>query len=267
VRGFHSAEGISATAGESFLLYLPGKDLTNVLRSIIRKITESEFHERPPRLDSDGLSFFAHSSPTSITGALRMTEPRDRIIFAMDVGHFGDAQRFVRLLKDRVGMFKIGKQLFTHAGPKVLDMIQQMGQRTFLDLKFHDIPNTVARASEEATRLSVTMFNVHAMGGLEMMKAAVQAARRTAKELGVHRPTVLAVTVLTSLNHQALKELGIQNTVDKQVARLAQLAEKGGLDGVVASPREINLIRKTCGKDFVIVCQNFFNFWISSFLI
>jgi orotidine-5'-phosphate decarboxylase len=128
-----------------------------------------------------------------------------------------------------------------------------MGQRTFLDLKFHDIPNTVARASEEATRLSVAMFNVHAMGGLEMMKAAVLAARRTAKELGVHRPTVLAVTVLTSLDHQALKELGIRCTVDKQVARLAQLAEKGGLDGVVASPREINLIRKTCGKDFVIV--------------
>ncbi len=182
-----------------------------------------------------------------------MTEPRDRIIFAMDVGHFGDAQRFARLLKDRVGMFKIGKQLFTHAGPKIVDMIQQMGQRTFLDLKFHDIPNTVARASEEATRLSVAMFNVHAMGGLEMMKAAVQAARRTAKALGVHRPTVLAVTVLTSLDHQALKELGIRCTVAKQVARLAHLAEKGGLDGVVASPREINLIRKTCGKDFVIV--------------
>ncbi len=180
-------------------------------------------------------------------------DARNRIIFAMDVGHFGDAQHFVRLLKDRVGMFKVGKQLFTHAGPKVVDMIQQKGQRTFLDLKFHDIPNTVAKASEEATKLNVRMFNVHAMGGLEMMTAAVKAARKTAKELGVQKPSVLAVTVLTSLDRQALKELGIQSGVDKQVARLAQLAKKGGLDGVVASPQEIQLIRKTCGKDFVIV--------------
>lgn len=182
-----------------------------------------------------------------------MRQPRDQIIFAMDVGHFDDAQRFVRLLKDRVGLFKVGKQLFTHAGPKVVDMIQQKGQRTFLDLKFHDIPNTVAKASEEATKLNVAMFNVHATGGLEMMEAAAGAARHTAKQLGTRKPAILAVTVLTSLNRQALKAVGIESSVEEQVARLARLAKKGGLDGVVASPQEIHLIRKACGKDFIIV--------------
>lgn len=182
-----------------------------------------------------------------------MTASKDRIVFAMDVGRFSDAQRFVSLLKDRIGLFKVGKQLFTHAGPKVVDMIQQKGQRTFLDLKFHDIPNTVAKASEEATKLNVAMFNVHALGGLEMMRAAVEAARQTAKESGVKKPTVLAVTVLTSLDNHALKEVGIQGPVDKRVERLARLAQKGGLDGVVASAQEIQIIRKACGKDFVIV--------------
>jgi len=182
-----------------------------------------------------------------------MTEPRERIIFALDVAHFDDAQRFVRLLKDRVGLFKVGKQLFTHAGPKVVDMIRQKGQRTFLDLKLHDIPNTVAKASQEATRLDVAMFNVHAMGGVDMMEAAGGAARGTAKELGIQKPAVLAVTVLTSLDNKALKEVGIEAPVEEQVSRLAKLAKKAGLDGVVASPQEIQLIRKTCGEDFVIV--------------
>jgi len=182
-----------------------------------------------------------------------MMQPKDRIIFALDVAHFGDAQRFVSLLKDHVGLFKVGKQLFTHTGPKVVDMVQQKGQRTFLDLKFHDIPNTVARASQEATKLNVAMFNVHAMGGREMMEAAAEATRSTAKELGIQKPTVLAVTVLTSLDSRALKEVGIERPVQKQVGRLARLAEKGGLDGVVASPQEIQLIRKTCGRDFIIV--------------
>lgn len=180
-------------------------------------------------------------------------QPKERIIFALDVAHFEDAQRFVGLLKGRVGLFKVGKQLFTHAGPKVVTMIGQKGQRTFLDLKFHDIPNTVAKASQEATKLNVAMFNIHAMGGLEMMKAASEAVRSTAKELGTQKPVVLAVTVLTSLDSQALKEVGIESPVEEQVSRLAQLAEKGGVDGVVASPQEISLIRKRCGKDFIIV--------------
>jgi len=180
-------------------------------------------------------------------------QPRDRLIFAMDVAYFEDAQRFVRLLKNRVGLFKVGKQLFTHAGPKVLDMIRQHGQRAFLDLKFHDIPNTVAKASQEATRLEVAMFNVHALGGLEMMKAAVQATREKAKELGTRKPLLLAVTVLTSLDDRSLRQVGIEGGVEEVVSRLARLAAEAGMDGVVASPREIGLIRKACGQDFVVV--------------
>ncbi len=180
-------------------------------------------------------------------------QARDRIVFAMDVAHFEDAQRFVRLLRNRVGLFKVGKQLFTHAGPKVLDMIRQNGQRAFLDLKFHDIPNTVAKASQEATRLEVAMFNVHALGGLEMMKAAVQATREKAKELGTRKPLLLGVTVLTSLDDQSLRQVGIEDSVEEAVSRLARLSEEAAMDGVVASPREIGLIRKACGQDFVVV--------------
>ncbi len=182
-----------------------------------------------------------------------ITETKQRVIFAMDVTHFSDAQRFVKLLKDRVGLFKVGKQLFTHAGPKVIDMIQQKGQKTFLDLKFHDIPNTIGKASQEATKLNVTMFNVHALGGYEMMRTAAEATRQTAKELGFRKPTLLAVTILTSMDSKALREVGINRPVAEQVKKLARLAQKSGLDGVVASPQEIHLIRRTCGTDFVIV--------------
>lgn len=182
-----------------------------------------------------------------------MTQPKDRIIFALDVGHFSDAQRLVNILRDHVGLFKVGKQLFTHAGPKVVDMILQKGQSVFLDLKFHDIPNTVAKASREATKLNVAMFNVHAMGGRDMMKAAAEATRSTAKEFGLPKPVVVAVTVLTSLDSQALREVGIESPVEEQVTRLARLAKEEGLDGVIASPREIRLIRNACGKDFIVV--------------
>jgi orotidine-5'-phosphate decarboxylase len=125
--------------------------------------------------------------------------PKDKIIFALDVEHFAEAQKWVNLLKDRIGVFKVGKQLFTHAGPKVIDMIRQKGQQTFLDLKFHDIPNTVAKAGEEATKLNVTMFNLHALGGFEMMKKTVEASRAMAKTLGTPKPLILAVTILTSM--------------------------------------------------------------------
>src|SRR5512139_3638226 len=135
-------------------------------------------------------------------------EPKDRIIFALDVEHFSEAQRWVNLLKDRVGLFKVGKQLFTHSGPKVIDMIRQKGQKVFLDLKFHDIPNTVARAGEEATKLEVTMFNLHALGGLEMMKKTVETSKAAAKELGIPRPLILAITVLTSMDEEGIKEVG-----------------------------------------------------------
>jgi orotidine-5'-phosphate decarboxylase len=184
---------------------------------------------------------------------LETSHPRDKIIFALDVDHFSEAQHWVALLKDHVGMFKVGKQLFTHSGPKVVDMIRQKGQRVFLDLKFHDIPNTVAHAGEEATRLNVTMFNVHALGGSEMMKRTVEASRHVAKELAFPRPLVLAVTLLTSMDEKTLQEVGIGSPLMETVGRLALLAREAGLDGVVASPKEIGCIRGLCGDDFLIV--------------
>ncbi len=182
-----------------------------------------------------------------------MVEPKDRIIFALDVEHFADAQRWINLLKGRIGFFKVGKQLFTHAGPKVVDMIRQKGQKVFLDLKYHDIPNTVARAGEEATKLNVSMFNLHALGGIEMMKKTVEASQTMAKSLGVPKPVILAVTILTSMDENALMEVGIQHPVLEEVGRLASLAAKAGVDGVVASPQEIGIIRERCGEKFLIV--------------
>jgi orotidine-5'-phosphate decarboxylase len=183
----------------------------------------------------------------------KVNRPRERIIFAMDVDHFSEAQHWVGLLRDRIGMFKVGKQLFTHAGPKVIDMIHQRNQKAFLDLKFHDIPNTVARAAEEATKLNVAMFNLHAMGGSEMMRKTFEAAKAAAKDLGAPRPLILGVTILTSMDEATLKEVGIQGPVDEAVERLALLAKNAGMDGVVASPREIEIIRNRCGDDFLIV--------------
>ena len=180
-------------------------------------------------------------------------DPKDKIIFALDVEHFTEAQQWVNLLKDRVGIFKVGKQLFTRSGPKVVDMIRKKGQKVFLDLKYHDIPNTVAKAGEEATKLEVAMFNLHALGGLAMMKKTVEASRTTAKELGIARPLILAVTILTSMDEESMEEVGIQGPVREEVGRLALLSMKAGADGVIASPQEISLIRQRCGEKFLIV--------------
>ncbi len=182
-----------------------------------------------------------------------MNDPKDKIIFALDVEHFSEAQQWVKLLKNQVGVFKVGKQLFTHAGPKVIDMILAKEQKVFLDLKFHDIPNTVAKAGEEATKHNVTMFNLHALGGFEMMKKTVEASRAVAKTLGVPKPLILAVTILTSMDEGTMKEVGIQGPILEQVGRLASLALKAGVDGVVASPQEISIIREKCGDKFLIV--------------
>jgi orotidine-5'-phosphate decarboxylase len=182
-----------------------------------------------------------------------MMEPRERLIFALDVEHFAEAQKLLGLLKGHVGLFKVGKQLFTHSGPKVIDMIRNKGEKVFLDLKFHDIPNTVAKAGEEATKLGSTMFTVHSMGGYEMMKGAVESSRNTAKQLNTPKPFILAVTILTSMDEAILEEVGIKTPLEEQVVRLARLAKRAGVSGVVASPREISLIRDHCGSDFLIV--------------
>jgi orotidine-5'-phosphate decarboxylase len=178
----------------------------------------------------------------------------DRLLVALDVPGLGEAEALLDRLQGLVTGCKIGSQLFTAAGPAAVELARKRGWRVFLDLKFHDIPNTVAGAVREAVRLGVFMLNVHAGGGLAMMRAAADAAGKVAQELGVPRPICLGVTVLTSLERRALEtELGVPSTVEAHVLRLARLAREAGLDGCVASPREIALLRLNLGKHWVIV--------------
>jgi orotidine-5'-phosphate decarboxylase len=178
---------------------------------------------------------------------------RERLIVALDVDSLEQARHLVRLLAGEVGMFKIGKQLFTHAGPQAVRLIEDLGGEVFLDLKFHDIPSTVAKAAIEATRLGVKMFNVHASGSLEMMVTTVKEVERVCRQEKRRRPIMLAVTVLTSLNQDDLKRVGVEHKVADQVVRLALLTQEAGMDGVVASPQEVADIRAACGRGFIIV--------------
>ena len=178
---------------------------------------------------------------------------KNKIIIALDVDSLESAQELVALLRSSAGAFKIGKQLFTRYGPQAIAIVHDAGGAVFLDLKFHDIPNTVARASAEVVRHGVLMFNIHAMGGYEMMQQSVAAVRKMAENLGVRRPLVLAVTVLTSLAQSDLAAVGITAGMDDQVRRLAKLAQSAGADGVVASPQEIEIIKTACGPEFLVV--------------
>jgi orotidine-5'-phosphate decarboxylase len=178
---------------------------------------------------------------------------RERLIVALDVDDLERAKEFVQMLAPEVGMFKVGKQLFTHAGPHVVRLIHELGGEIFLDLKFHDIPSIVAKAAIEATRLGVKMFNVHASGSLDMMRTTVTEVRRVCRQENRSRPIMLAVTVLTSLDQSDLKKLGVNSEVADQVVRLALLTREAGMDGVVASSHEVTDIREACGRRFVIV--------------
>jgi orotidine-5'-phosphate decarboxylase len=181
-------------------------------------------------------------------------DARDRLIVALDVDTLAQAERLVERLQGLVTRFKIGSQLFTAAGPAAVESVHKRGAEVFLDLKYHDIPNTVAGASREAARMGVLMFNVHASGGRDMMSAAAQGAATAAKELGVRRPIVLAVTVLTSLDRAALsRELAVAGSVEGHVLHLARMAAEAGLDGCVASPNEIGPLRTNRGPAWVIV--------------
>ena len=177
----------------------------------------------------------------------------NRILVALDVEHAARGQALADQLRGAVAGFKVGKQLYTAEGPAMVRALAERGDRVFLDLKFHDIPNTVAGAVESAVATGAWMINVHASGGRAMMRAAAEAATKAAARLSRPRPMVIGVTVLTSLDDGALREVGCPRGVRDQVVLLAKLAKDSGLDGVVASPQEIADIRRACGPEFAIV--------------
>lgn len=182
------------------------------------------------------------------------TAAKNKIIVALDVATADEARKIVAELKTEVGAFKVGLQLFTSAGSTFVREIVEAGNKVFLDLKFHDIPNTVAKASVEAARLGVWMFNIHASGGGEMMQRTISEVAETCERENLDRPKIIGVTVLTSSDENTLRETGVSSEVESQVLRLAKLSAENNLDGIVASPLEIKAIRENIErKNFLIV--------------
>jgi orotidine-5'-phosphate decarboxylase len=177
----------------------------------------------------------------------------DQLLVALDVDTGARALQLVHELDGAAGGFKIGSRLFTREGPDLVRTIVESGSRVFLDLKFHDIPNTVAQAVEAAVLTGAWMINVHASGGVPMMEAAAKAAVDTARAARKPKPLLIGVTVLTSMNDQTLHEIGVARPLMEQVVELARMAKRAGLDGVVASPLETREIRDSCGAEFAIV--------------
>jgi orotidine-5'-phosphate decarboxylase len=179
--------------------------------------------------------------------------PVDKLLVALDVDTGARALELVTALRPVAGGFKVGSRLFTLEGPSLVQKIVDSGARVFLDLKFHDIPNTVAQAVESAVQSGAWMINVHASGGTPMMRAAAEAGRNAAARLDRPAPIVIAVTVLTSMNDETLRQVGVARPLDEQVIALARMTQAAGLDGVVASPLETAAIRSACGTAFAIV--------------
>jgi len=177
----------------------------------------------------------------------------DRLIVALDVNSRDSALSLVQALRPRVQRFKVGLELFTACGPPLVREILDRGGQVFLDLKFHDIPNTVARAAVSAARLGVGMFTIHLSGGALMTRRAADELEAHCQVYRVPRPKILGVTVLTSLSPADLEEIGVGRSVEDQVVALAEMGKAAGLDGVVCSPHEARLIRDACGRDFLIV--------------
>lgn len=189
---------------------------------------------------------------------------KDRLIVALDVDTKGKALSLVDELKPFVGLFKIGSQLFTSEGPSLVSEVIRRGAKVFLDLKYHDIPNTVASAVVAATRLGVSICNVHALGGLEMMSQVREECEKVSARENLSKPILLAVTVLTSHDQNSINDLGINESLKDLVARLAKLTAKARLDGVVASAHEITLVRQAVKSPFIVLTPGLRPHWASN---
>lgn len=185
--------------------------------------------------------------------ANRPVDPLGRVILALDTDSLAQACEWVERFRGHLSLFKVGSQLFTREGPNAVEDIKQRGGEVFLDLKYHDIPNTVQKAAVAATALGVKFLDIHALGGGDMIRTAVAAVNQEAARLGVASPAVLAVTILTSLDDQALAALGLKGDVETCVIRLAEMAISAGAQGLVASPQEIRPIREKLGKGILLV--------------
>lgn len=195
--------------------------------------------------------------PEDLTG-------NEKLIVALDVRSLSEAEGLINRLIPTVKIFKVGLGLFTLYGPEVVRLVQRKGGKVFLDLKFHDIPNTVGYSVRSAARLGVYMVNLHTLGGMEMMRQAVCAAKDEAKRSKLDKPKILGVTILTSLSEGEIKEIGVERKLDEEVLHLAIMAKQAKLDGVVASPKEVSLIRKRLGRDFIIVTPGIRPNWAKS---
>jgi len=181
-------------------------------------------------------------------------ENKKKLILALDVSEYQYALELIDRFRDAIEVFKVGLELYTVAGPEIINQIHKRGRKVFLDLKFHDIPTTVSKAGIAAARLGVFMFNVHASGGLDMMRKCREDVINLCLKENLDKPRMIGVTVLTSMSQETLKnEIGVQHSLNTHVRHLAGLALKAGLDGVVASAREAAMIRGHCGRGFLIV--------------
>lgn len=180
-------------------------------------------------------------------------KPEERIILALDFPEFKEAKSWIERFKGKVKTFKVGPILFLNSGPKGLKEFTENGAKIFLDLKFHDIPSTVEKSSRQVVGYGIKMFTIHALGGFEMMKKSVEAVQEESEKLSKPKPLVFAVTVLTSQSEESLKQIGISGSSQDAVLRLASLADKAGVDGLVASGREVEILRKEFGDRFTLV--------------
>ncbi len=190
---------------------------------------------------------------------------RSRLIVALDVSDRAEALRLVEMLSPEVGAFKVGMQLYNSVGPEIVTDIQDAGGNVFIDLKFHDIPNTVGQAARVMARKGALLYTVHAGGGSKMLQAAADSAAEEAAKLATRRPLSLGVTVLTSLSQEELsQELAINRTIAEHVVELAKMAKAAGIDGVVCSPQELDMLRAACGDDFLIVTPGIRPLWAAA---